>query len=695
VHVALLQSRGRWAAGKGIVLKSWTAGLLVTAALALPAWAQVGPQSGNRTATPSAKAAFPAVELPERAHGQRALDLLGARLPEVAAWYGKSTAEFASILRRDGNAWLDRQGRLFYQEDLDAPLQVDAPSSASSLTASGGLAPLDQTFLLHSRPGSRRTIFLNFRGATLSNTAWNTSSQPTITALPFDTDGVPYSFSTAELERIQYIWQRVAEDYAPFEVDVTTEAPSADRLSRSGSGDDVFGTTVLITKRTFYSCSCGGVAYISAFDDTTDYYKPALVFYDALGAGNEKYVAEAISHEAGHNVGLHHDGTSKTGYYSGHGSGATGWAPIMGVGYYKELVQWSKGEYPDANNKENDFTVMASNGLAARADDHGNTNATASRMAAVSSGGITTLEAGGFIERTGDVDVFSFVAGAGSMTVNVAPARRSPNLDISAELRDSAGVLLASGNPVDNLNASLSVTGAGGTYFVWVTGVGKGDLTTGYSDYSSLGEYSLAVTVSTPVSQPPVAAVSASPLSGVAPITVAFSSNGSYDPDGTIVRYEWNFGDGSAPVVAAGALHTYANPGKYTASLKVTDDSGLTDGQSVTVNAQAPVAPSIVYVDSITVSLRTFRNGNADATAQITVRDGNGNFVPGAAVAGAWSGAVSGTASAVTGSNGVASMKSGRTKAGGSFTFTVTGISLSGYTYDPSSNKETSDSASR
>ena len=46
---------------------------------------------------------------------------------------------------------------------------------------------------------------------------------------------------------------------------------------------------------------------------------------------------EAASHEAGHNLGLSHDGTRKTGYYAGHGD----WAPIMGVGYYREVSQWS------------------------------------------------------------------------------------------------------------------------------------------------------------------------------------------------------------------------------------------------------------------------------------------------------------------------------------------------------------------
>ena len=45
--------------------------------------------------------------------------------------------------------------------------------------------------------------------------------------------------------QIQYIWQRVAEDYSPFDVDVTTEAPSSiATLVRSSIDDTVFGVTV-------------------------------------------------------------------------------------------------------------------------------------------------------------------------------------------------------------------------------------------------------------------------------------------------------------------------------------------------------------------------------------------------------------------------------------------------------------------
>jgi protocatechuate 3,4-dioxygenase beta subunit len=115
----------------------------------------------------------------------------------------------------------------------------------------------------------------------------------------------------------------------------------------------------------------------------------------------------------------------------------------------------------------------------------------------------------------------------------------------------------------------------------------------------------------------------------------------------------------------------------------------------VTINASAPVVLQSMHVDAITVALRTFRNGNAEATAEVTVRDGNGNAVPGATVTGAWSGVVSGSGSALTGSNGVALFKSARTKASGTFTLTVTGVALSGYQYTPQSNVETGDSATR
>jgi PKD repeat protein len=644
-----------------------------------------------------AKPPFPQINLPERkSQGQRAIDLLGDRLPEVAAWYGKSPEEFRTLLLRDRTLKIDQRGRLFVEEELTVPLPATPAASATSTSLNGALLPLDQTFLLHSRPGAKRTIYLNFRGAQLSNTAWN-GGTTTLTALPFDLDGIPYSNSAAELERMQYIWQRVAEDFAPFDVDVTTEPPPADRLTRSSGTDDVFGTTVLITHRNgVYTCNCGGVAYIGVFDDASDYYKPALVFYDALGAGNEKFVAEAISHEAGHNLGLLHDGFSGGGYYSGHGSGATGWAPIMGVGYERQLVQWSKGEYATADNVQDDYAVMAATGLPLRADDHGGTVGTATALAGISAGGISTLAAEGVIERPSDVDVFSFASGAGTLSFNVTPAVRSANLDLLIELRNGAGTLLASANPLETLPAALSYTAPlAGTYYLTVQGVGKGDpLTTGYADYGSLGQYAVAGSVPAPGSQAPVAAISATPTSGTVPLTASFSGTGSYDPDGSIVAYEWSFGDGA---VASGpsASHVYSTAGSYTAQLKLTDDSGLTATRSVTITAQAPVVLIDMRVADIAMKLTVNKSRVARADAAVTVRDTSGRAVPGATITGNWSGVVAGSASAVTGSNGVVTIASPSTKASGTFVFTVTGISLAGYSYKPGLNAETSDSITR
>ena len=659
------------------------------AALALPALAQPAPR---------AKPPFPRVELLQaRSEGARAIELLGDRLPAVAAWYGRTPDQFRALLLLDRRLKLDRQGRLFVQEELDEPLAADATPQGSDAVLAGTLAPLEQTFALHSRPGAKRTIYLNFQGAQLSGTAWN-GSGGTLTALPFDLDGVPYSFSTTELQRIQLIWQRVAEDYASMDVDVTTEAPPADAITRSGSSDDRFGTVALITKRAgIYDCSCGGVAYVGAFDSTSDYYKPALVFYDALGSGHEKYVAEAISHEVGHNGGLLHDGYSGGAYYGGHGSGATGWAPIMGVGYSKSLVQWSRGEYTTATNVQDDYAVMATHGLPARADDHGGSASSATTIAGTASAGVLSLAAQGVIERPGDVDLFTFSAGAGSASFAAGPSARSPNLDIAIELRDAAGVVLASANPADALAASLTATlPAAGTYYLALRGTGKGDPTVdGYSDYGSTGLYAISGEVSAAAGQPPVASIEVASTHGTVPLTVAFDGSASSDPDGTIVAWDWSFGDG-ATASGATATHTYDSAGSFTAQLRVTDDSGMSATRATTITVDPIVAELPMRVADIGIASKALKNGRATATASVTILGGDGRAVPGATVAGSWSGLVKGSASATTGSTGVATLTSPQIRSkSGTVTFSVTGVTLDGYTYRADLNTETSDSITR
>lgn len=643
------------------------------------------------------KKAFPAVSLGKARGGDDALRGLGGKLPEVAAWYGMSTQSFSAMLRTDRLAWLDKGGRLFFVDGHRPPEPAGVSGGESAVSAAA--FALDQTFLLHSRPGAKRVLYLDFNGQVVSGTAWNTSYGVTsIDAQAFDLDGNPGSFSNAELERIQAIWQRVAEDYAPFDVDVTTEEPPTDAITRSSSTDQNFGTRVVVTrdwtKLTANPCNCGGFAYVGVYDDYGDSYKPAWVFFDNLGSGNEKYVAEAISHEAGHNLGLSHDGTTAgVSYYSGHGSGATGWAPIMGVGYYKELTQWSKGEYANANQLQDDLLVIQSTGAPLAADDHGNTLAGASALTVDgSANGLTTLSAGGIIGTRTDLDVFSFHAAAGTVSFSAVPGPRGPNLDIGLGLYAPDGSLIASANPADALNASLSTTLAqGGTYYLAVDGLGKGDASTGYTDYASLGEYNLSGTVPSGTGQPPVARASATPASGSAPLTVAFSSAGSSDPDGDALAYLWDFGDGSATSLEANPSHVYS-AGSYVARLTVTDSSGAMNTAQVSISA-TPALQSM-HVDNIAMVL-VVKRSSAQASATVTILDANGKAIPGATVSGKWSGIVSGTASASTDSSGSVKFTSASTKKSGTFTFTVTGITLAGYSYDSATNKETSDSITR
>ena len=89
---------------------------------------------------------------------------------------------------------------------------------------------------------------------------------------------------------------------------------------------------------------------------------------------------------------------------------------------------------------------------------------------------------------------------------------------------------------------------------------------------------------------PPVAAVSASPTSGPAPLAVAFSAAGSSDPDGTIAAYAWDFGDGASGTNVT-ASHTYASEGTYTAVLTVTDNSGAGASKSVVITVGSSGKP--------------------------------------------------------------------------------------------------------
>lgn len=89
---------------------------------------------------------------------------------------------------------------------------------------------------------------------------------------------------------------------------------------------------------------------------------------------------------------------------------------------------------------------------------------------------------------------------------------------------------------------------------------------------------------------PPVAAASATPLTGNVPLEVTFSSASSHDPDGTLASYAWDFGDGNTSS-QPNPVHTYTTNGIYQATLTVTDNLGLTDSDTLTITVNGVTLP--------------------------------------------------------------------------------------------------------
>ncbi len=376
-------------------------------------------------------------------------------------------------------------------------------------------------------------------------------------------------------------------------------------------------------------------------------------------------------------MGLNHDGqTNGTEYYAG----ANGWAPIMGVGYYATVTQFSKGEYSLANNTQDDLTLVS--GYIPRSVDLvGNDILTATPITG------TSVSVTGIIESRTDADLFKFNVGAGTMSFNATPATPDANLDIALSLYNGSGNLISSSNPA-GLGSSLTYTVPAGTYYLAVDGVGVGTADTGYTDYASIGQFGLTGTVPGSQGQPPVAVVSQStPTTGLAPLTVNFSSAGSYDPEGTALTYDWDFGDGTAVSTLANPSHLYNAPGTYTASLVVFDAAGLSASAALTILVQSP--SNIIYVSDIAMSKSVSARGTS-AKAVVTIKDAAGALKANATVTGSWSGLTTGTSSVKTNSSGQATFTSAATKNAGTFTFTVSGVTLSGATYDPARNVRTS-----
>ena len=164
-----------------------------------------------------------------------------------------------------------------------------------------------------------------------------------------------------------------------------------------------------------------------------------------------------------------------------------------------------------------------------------------------------------------------------------------------------------------------------GNYIVFVKATGKPSLT---------NKMSAGVQLTVP-NKPPVTALSVTPLTGNAPVTVTASAAASTDSDGNIASTSINFGDGSAAVSAVSASHIYSVGGTYTVTATVTDNLGATSSASALVTVvsgnRPPVALLSVTPNSgiapVTVTASTAGSSDPDGTiAKSSINFGDGSL---------------------------------------------------------------------
>ena len=334
---------------------------------------------------------------------------------------------------------------------------------------------------LSSLPSAQATIFLDFDGHYVSSTIWN-GGKPL--------DCAPSGMNDAQITEI---FNRVSEDYRPFNVNITTDstkflaAPLTKRIR------------MIVTTTSAWYQGVGGVAFVGSFtwgDDT-----PGFIFPDRLGPFKPKIVAECCSHESGHTLGLSHQSKydpscSMTAIYNdGIGSGESGWAPIMGNSYYKNLTGWNNGPTPSGCSalQDNLSIITKNNGFTYRTDDHSNdANANPTQLIFANN----SFSTSGIITTTTDKDVFQIdLAQSGSLHLSALPFSVGTNddgadLDVKVTLLNAQKQTI---NVYDNntlLDVIIDTTLTMGRYYVVVDGTGN----TFASDYGSLGSYTIAGT---------------------------------------------------------------------------------------------------------------------------------------------------------------------------------------------------------
>ncbi|MEW5925197.1 MAG: PKD domain-containing protein, partial [Candidatus Zixiibacteriota bacterium] len=212
--------------------------------------------------------------------------------------------------------------------------------------------------------------------------------------------------------------------------------------------------------------------------------------------------------------------------------------------------------------------------------------------------------------------------------------------------------------------------------------------------YTTAGTYTVSLTVTSSicddtetkvgyitVSDVPVADFSGTPTVGYAPLTVDFTDLSTGNP----TTWSWNFGDGVGTSTEKNPNYVYNDTGIYTVTLLVSNVCGSDSKQRIDYITVQQAPENSMHVSAMTVT----RTGNRwkQGVANVTIVNQNNTPLPGAVVYGYFNAPNTDTKSGTTGSTGVATILSDRTRTYPSdWCFTVTDVVLSGYTYNSSAN---------
>lgn len=365
------------------------------------------------------------------------------------------------------------------------PQAAASPTTSTVVNATSANIPQ-----INTNPGAKGLIYLHFSGGTIRDPDWNGG-------LPIQ--AAPSGLNPAEIKEVT---ARVAEDYAPFDMAVSTVSADYDKMPPGRR------IRVIITPTNDLQRGVGGLSLIGSWRSSGRIRSSTIPVW--VFNSTPKLVAEAASHEVGHTLGLSHDGTLGSEYYSGNGaeSSPTSWAPIMGNSYYRSLTQWSKGEYPNANNSEDDLAIISSelNGVGYGANN-GASAADAAALAIPLPINAGTFSSSGVLRYAETPDRYEFTTTGGSFYINAVP--KIPiyaNADLQLELYKHVPAsdkyeLVKIANPENALECVLRASSlAAGNYQVWVRSAGTtpaspGIYETGHSPYGSLGAYQINGTV--------------------------------------------------------------------------------------------------------------------------------------------------------------------------------------------------------